>query len=254
MKTIATAVLVMCLSFTSFAQKTIQASDIISDVKNGKEIKISNATIKGAIDFTFMDDALPNLPKKKRWWKNNSNTIKKQITSKISFTNCVFENDVLAYIHHEKSKYTFVANFEDTVVFNNCTFKQKAMFKYSDFEKNTDFSNSHFKGESTFKYADFDKDITFENTRFIGNSTFKYSEFEHFVSFKNAVFNKSATFKYAEFDKGVSFKNVKFEKDLNIKYTKVSGAFDIDGMNVAAEIDSKYTKINGESFNKALLK
>ncbi len=243
------------LCLTSFAQKTVDASDIIRDVKNGKTINISNATINGVLDFTFMDEALPKLPKRKRWWNNGgSNTIEKQITNKISFVNCTFNDNVLAYIPHEKSGYTFIANFEDEVTFKKCVFKQKAMFKYSQFERNTNFSDTKFNNDSTFKYAKFNKDITFENTFFDEPSTFKYAKFRQYVSFENSVFNESAIFKYSQFNDGVSFRNVKFEEDLNIKYTKVSGKFDITNMEVAYDIDSKYTKINGKSFSKYLLK
>ncbi|WP_028892583.1 pentapeptide repeat-containing protein [Tenacibaculum sp. 47A_GOM-205m] len=255
MKNIATLIVLLFCFSTTFAQKTINASEIIEDVKNGKAVTISNATIKGTLDFTFMEEALPKLPTRKTWWNNGgTNTIEKQISNKVSFINCVFEDDVLAYIPDEKSGYTFVANFEDLVIFKNCTFEQKAMFKYSDFEKNTDFSGSKFKGDSTFKYAKFNRDISFKNTLFEEPSTFKYANFKRFVSFENSVFNESAIFKYTDFKDGVSFRNVKFEEDLNIKYTKVSGEFDITGMEVAFDIDSKYTKINGKSFNKYLLK
>ncbi|MCF2874965.1 MULTISPECIES: pentapeptide repeat-containing protein [unclassified Tenacibaculum] len=254
MKNIITLVaFLFCL--TSFAQTKVNASDIIRDVKNGKAVNISNATITGILDFTFMNEALPKLPKRKRWWNNGgSNTIEKQITNKISFVNCTFTDDVLAYIPHEKSGYTFIANFEDVVTFRDCVFEQKAMFKYSDFESNTDFSNTKFNNDSTFKYAKFDRDITFENTFFDEPATFKYAEFKQYVSFANSTFNESATFKYSEFNDGVSFRNVKFQEDLNIKYTKVHGQFDITNMEVAYEIDSKYTKINGRSFSKHLLK
>ncbi|CAM1364134.1 Pentapeptide repeat-containing protein [Tenacibaculum sediminilitoris] len=255
MKNIVTIIALIFSISTAFAQKTVNASDIMRDVKDGKAIEISNATIKGVLDFTFMNEALPKLPKRKSWWNNGgTNTIEKQITDKVSFINCVFRDDVLAYIPDEKSGYTFVANFEDIVTFKDCTFEEKAMFKYSDFERNANFSNTKFKGDSTFKYAKFNRDITFQNTLFKEPATFKYAKFNRFVSFKNSVFNESAIFKYTEFKDGVSFRNVKFEEDLNIKYTKVSGEFDITGMEVAFDIDSKYTKINGKSFNKYLLK
>ncbi|WNW02177.1 pentapeptide repeat-containing protein [Tenacibaculum sp. HL-MS23] len=251
--TITFIAVLLCL--TTYAQKTVNASDIIRDVKNGKSVTISNATIKGVLDFTFMDEALPKLPKRKSWWNNGgSNTIEKQITNKVSFVNCTFNDDVLAYIPDEKSGYTFIANFEDEVIFKDCTFKQKAMFKYSDFERNTDFSNTKFNNDSTFKYAKFEREISFENIFFDEPATFKYADFKKHVSFANAVFNESAIFKYTEFNNGVSFKNVKFEEDLNIKYAKVSGDFNITNMNVAYDIDSKYTKINGLSFSKYLLK
>ncbi|MBL4605930.1 MAG: pentapeptide repeat-containing protein [Flavobacteriaceae bacterium] len=224
------------LTFTSlvaFSQKTVDASDIIKDIKAGKSISISNATIVGDLDFTDIEEKLKNLPRKKRWWNNKgSNTIKNLIDTEISFVNCTFQDDVLAYIPDgENSGYTFIANFENDVIFKNCTFERKAMFKYSKFERNASFENAKFQEDSTFKYA----------------------EFDNFISFANTVFEETATFKYTKFRNGVSFNNAKFEEDLNIKYTEVRGRFDISGMKVAYDIDSKYTKINGKSFSRHLL-
>ena len=220
------------LTTVSFAQKTVNASDIIKDIKTGKSISYDNVTIVGNLDMTFMNEKLPNLPKKRKWYKNGgSNSVEEQIESKISFTNCTFEDNVYAYFHDEDSEYTFIANFEDDVTFANCTFKGEALFKYSDFERNADFKDSKFNQRSTFKYAKFSEN----------------------VSFAGANFNKDAIFKYSEFKNGVSFNNTIFEDNLDIKYTKVRGDFDTTNMSVSNEIDSKYTKINGKSFSKHLM-
>jgi len=249
----------LLISSFSFAQKTIKASDILKDIKAGKSIAINNATITGVLDFTFMDKALENLSKTKKnswfnWGKSSSsNEIKKIIQTKISFINCTFKNDVLAYIPDEDSDYTFTASFKDLVIFKDCKFEQKAMFKYSLFEKEVDFSGSYFYEDTTFKYAKFDKNARFYNTNFDETTTFKYAKFNKYVSFSNAKFNDSAIFKYTNFLNGVSFKNTNFKEDLNIKYMKVSGDFDISNMKVAYEIDAKYTKINGNSFSKYLI-
>jgi hypothetical protein len=249
------AILFITTSIT-LGQKKVDASLIIEDIKSGKSISYNNVTIVGVLDFTFMDEAIKKLPRKRRnsWWGNsNSNEVKKQIDVKVSFTNCTFRDDVLAYIPDEDSGYTFTASFEDSVAFKNCKFERKAMFKYSRFERNTDFSGTSFNDDSTFKYAKFDKDISFKNTKFLEVSTFKYSEFNRNVSFADSVFEDSAVFKYTKFNGGVSFKNTNFEEDLNIKYMNVSGDFDVTNMKVGYDIDSKYTKINGKSFNKYLL-
>ncbi len=241
-------------SLTLNAQKTINATDIMNDIKNGKNISYKNVTINGTLDFTFMDDALPNLPRKKRWWNNNgTNEIKKLIDSKISFENCTFTDNVLAYIPDEASGYTFTASFDNDVRFLNCVFESKAMFKYSKFERNAIFEGAKFEDDSTFKYAEFDKDVSFKNTLFKESATFKYAEFRKNVSFSNSVFKDSATFKYTKFKDGVSFRNTNFEEDLNLKYTVVTGTFDITGMKVGYDIDSKYTSINGKSFSKHLI-
>ncbi|MDG2194646.1 MAG: pentapeptide repeat-containing protein [Polaribacter sp.] len=241
---------VFCLSFVTTAQKRVDAEVILKAVKSGKTISYKNATIVGVLDFTFMDEALNNLPKRKKWRNyNNTNKVEKQIESSISFINCTFEDDVLAYIPDEHSGYTFTANFEEGAIFKNCTFKEKAMFKYSTFERDASFEDTTFNGDSTFKYAKFKKDSSFKNTSFEESSTFKYTKFNRNVSFANAVFKETATFKYAKFNDGVSFNNANFEEDLNLKYTKVSGDFDIKGMHVSYSINTKYTKINGKSFS-----
>lgn len=252
-----TLLFTLFLSFTFFAQKTIEASDIMADIKKGKSITYQNATIVGTLDFTYMNDALEKLPAKRKssWWRNGNSTneIKKIIEVKISFIDCTFKDDVLAYIPDEDSGYTFTASFEDIAIFKNCNFERKAMFKYSRFERESDFSGSFFEDDSTFKYAKFDKDTNFESTKFSEISTFKYAKFIRKVSFANSVFEDSAVFKYTKFNNGVSFFNTNFEEDLNIKYMQVFGDFDITKMKVGYDIDSKYTKINGKSFNKYLL-
>ncbi len=244
------------LTFSLFAQKTIEASDIMKNIKKGKSISYQNATIVGTLDFTFMDEALEKLPKKKKssWWSNDSdNLIKKVIEVKISFTNCIFKDDVLAYIPHENSGYTFTADFENSVVFKNCAFQGKAMFKYSHFKEDTNFSGTTFNDDNTFKWAEFKKAVSFNNTKFTERATFKYTKFSKNVSFSNSIFEDAAVFKYTEFKNGVSFQNTIFEEDLNIKYMNVSGEFNISKMKVGYDIDSKYTKINGKSFNKYIL-
>ncbi|MDY0779248.1 pentapeptide repeat-containing protein [Tenacibaculum sp. IB213877] len=255
MKKIITTLAFCILVATSFAQKSVNASDLLRDIKAGKDVVINNAVIDGILDLTYMDEALPKLPKRKKWWNNGgSNTVEKQITGKVVFTNCTFNDDVLAYIPDESSGYTFVANFEDEVAFKDCTFERKAMFKYSHFERDADFSGTKFQDDNTFKYAKFEKNSSFKNTFFDEPATFKYAEFSHFVSFASSIFKDTAIFKYTEFKDGVSFNNTKFEEDLNIKYTKVRGEFDITNMEVAYDIDSKYTEINGKSFSNYLLK
>ena len=242
----------------SLAQKTVKASEIMNTIKSGKPIALENVVIEGVLDFTFMKDALDNLPKKKKsgwfnWNSTSNNTIEKYIEVKISFYNCTFKEDVLAYIPDEDSGYTFTANFTEEALFKNCKFERKALFKYSKFEEFTDFSGAIFNDDTTFKYAEFYNKVDFTTIIFKEVATFKYAKFTKYAPFNNSTFKDTATFKYTKFKNGVSFRNTKFEEDLNIKYMEVSGNFDITKMIVAYEIDSKYTKINGKSFSKYLI-
>ena len=223
--------LLFCLS-KAFSQQTVQASDIMKDIKKGTTVSYNNVTIVGDLDMTFMDEKMDDLPKRRRWWQNGgSNSIEEQIEGKVLFNNCVFEDNVYAYYHDEDSKYTFIANFENDVQFTNCTFKEDALFKYSEFERNADFQGSTFDERTTFNYAEFDENVSFADTNF----------------------DKSAVFKYTEFKDGVSFNNAKFDDNLDIKYMNVRGDFDVKNMSVSNNIDAKYTEINGRSFNKYLL-
>ncbi len=225
-------IVTLLFSTSILAQETVNASRILDAIKKGKTISYENATITGTLDMTFMHEKMDDLPTKRKWWGNNgSNSIEESIDSKITFINCVFKDDVLAYIHDEGSGYTFIANFENDVRFKNCEFKNNALFKYSGFEGNADFSGSTFKEINTFKYAKFDNRVSFANT----------------------VFEETANFKYSKFRDGVSFKNARFKDNLNLKYTKVNGDFNIAGMKVSNEVNSKYTDINGKGFSKYML-
>lgn len=216
----------------AFAQTTVSAEKIMEDVREGKSISYENVTIEGELDFTYMVEKMPDLPKRSKWWNNGgSNTVEESIEVSISFFNCTFEEDVLAYIHDDPSGYTFTADFDKDVVFKDCKFKRNAMFKYSDFDGKVDFSGTKFQEKSTFKYAEFDEN----------------------ADFTNSYFDDDATFKYAQFEEGASFKNAVFRESWNIKYMKARGDFEVAGLDVRDDIDAKYTKINGRSFTNYLI-
>ena len=80
------------------AQQTVNASDIMRDIKMGKTVSYDNVTVTGTLDMTYMNEKLPDLPKRKSWWKNGgTNSVEQQIEGSISFTNCTFEDNVYAY-------------------------------------------------------------------------------------------------------------------------------------------------------------
>lgn len=211
---------------------TVKASDIMDALEKGKEVSYENVTVTGVLDFTFMDEKLPDLPTKRRWWRNGGdNTVNEIIESKITFTNVTFADDVIAYYHDDRSEYTFTADFENDVIFKNCKFQRDAMFKYSEFERDASFEGSEFSDDTTFKYAQFEEKVNFASTKF----------------------DEDAIFKYTKFRRGVSFEEARFERSLDMKYTQVRGDFDIKGLYVRWDIDTKYTKINGRGFSKYML-
>lgn len=252
-KTTLLTVFIATTSLTGFSQKTVYAEDILKDIKAGKDISISNATIKGILDFTYMDEQLEKQPKKRASRKRN-NTIKYKVSSKVSFINCIFRNHVLAYIPDgDNTGYTFIADFEDDVIFKDCMFERKAMFKHSVFAGSASFEGSTFDAGTTFKHALFDQVANFKNTVFESNSTFKHAIFKEMVQFDASIFHENVTLKHTLFRNGLSLQNVQFKGSLDMKHTMIKGKFNMTGMKVSDDIDSKHTIINGKSFTTYLL-
>jgi hypothetical protein len=215
------------------AQATVKAADIMLALKKGEAVKYENVTVTGVLDFTFMDEKLADLPKRRSWWRNGGdNTVNEVIESKITFENVIFKDHVIGYYHDDRSEYTFTADFENDVIFKKCTFEGNAMFKYSEFERQASFESSIFEEESTFKYAEFSETANFAQTKF----------------------EEDGVFKYTKFRRGVSFLSARFERSLDMKYTEVRGDFDIKDLYVRWDIDTKYTDINGKGFAKYMLK
>lgn len=222
----------LLFAFSAKAQNTVDANEIIAAIKAGKDVSYENVTVKGALDFTFMDEKKEDLPTRRRWWRDGGdNTVNEWIESRVSFKNVTFEDDVIAYYHDNRSEYTFTADFEKEVTFENCTFERNAMFKYSTFWENASFAGSKFNDDNTFKYA----------------------EFERSADFSNTYFDDDAIFKYTEFRDGANFTAAKFDGSLDMKYTKIRGDFESKGMNVRWDLITKYAEVNDRSFNRALL-
>ncbi len=211
------------------AQQTVPASEIMDALKKGEAISYSNVTVTGILDFTFMEEKVGDLPRRRRWWKDGGdNTVNEDIESSISFTNVTFQDHVIAYYHNDRTEYTFTADFEKGVKFENCNFKRDAMFKYSVFERGATFTGSQFNGDNTFKYAEFEEEADFSNTFFDDNAIFKYTKFRD----------------------GASFNAAKFDRSLDMKYTNVRGDFDTKNMEVRWDMDTKYTEINGRRYRR----
>lgn len=230
---IASALLLFTSSYL-YAQNTVSASEIIEKVRNGESISYENVTVSGDLDFTFYFEKKHDdkYSRKSSFWKGGDNAVEEIIRSRISFVNCKFNDDVLAYINDDYTDFTFTASFDNGVVFKNCEFNRKSAFKYSTFEGETDFSGSDFDEEALFKYA----------------------KFEEYADFHEVNFSDDANFKYAKFRSGLDFSNATFREDLNLKYAKIDGDFKSDHMDIQEDLDVKYTEINGQSFSKYLLK
>lgn len=212
------------------AQKKVSASDIIRQINDGKSVSYNNVEIEGDLDLTDLENRRIT-QSNWNWFGSDNDVYESHVEGSLTFENCTFLGDVLAYYHIENRNDTYIAHFERDVIFKNCTFKRASEFKYSEFSGVADFSG-----------------VTFNR-----DANFKYSEFSDGPSFANAKFEYDADFKYAEFPRGTSFQGATFYGLANFKYSKFRTPLNISGISFRGSEDFKYTKVDGRSFTSFLL-
>jgi len=250
---IATLLLIPSLTF---AKSQVKASQIIDQINAGKAVQYKDATIVGDLDFTSIKDVTPDEKSKKSRFFSKGSTLTYwyHVRSSVSFINCVFKGDVLAYVHDDDENETHNAIFYEDVDFQGCDFQGKSAFKYVKFESNANFKNTQYSKEALFKYTKFSTDVSFSGSSFHGDANFKYTKFPEPVYFDKTTFRHLANFKYAKFPEGVTFEGTQFKGDANFKYTKFYEPVNFDDVVFGDDVDFKYTKIEGKSFVTYLLK
>lgn len=251
-KSFATILVFLLFSVSAFAQSRVNAKDILKSIDEGKAINYTGAEIVGDLDLTSIQDKV--LDKNNKQSRSSTKVFWYHVRTPLSFADCTFKGDVIAYFHDEKKDETHNAVFHDDVSFQGCEFQGQSAFKYSKFSGGADFTNTTYKREALFKYTEFSTDVSFAHSKFSNDAKFKYTTFPGRVDFSGVEFHDAADFKYTEFPNGVSFKNAIFQGDTDFKYAKFYEPFDFEGTEFEDSVDFKYTKLEGKSFTKYLLK
>lgn len=183
------------------AQSRINAADIIAQINRGEAVQYDNVEIEGVLDLTHLDNQR-RTESSDGWFGfgGSNDTYESHVEVPLSFTNCTFRDDVLAYYHHDGEDETFIAHFDERVQFSGCTFTDASEFKYSEFAEIADFRGAAFADEANFKYANFPAGASFESAVFNDLANFKYSKFEEPINLNNVSFNGDEDFKYTEVD------------------------------------------------------
>ncbi len=242
----------MFLSVSALAQSRVDAKDILKSIDEGKAASFKGAEIVGDLDLTSIQDK--EADKNNRRSRNSTKVFWYHVRSPLTFIDCTFKGDVIAYYHDERKNETHNAVFHDDVSFQGCEFQGKSAFKYSKFYEGAEFADTTYRKEALFKYTKFSSDVSFAGSHFAGVANFKYTEFPRKADFANAKFSDDAIFKYTDFPHGVSFKNTVFQGDADFKYSEFYEPFDFDGAEFEDSVDFKYTKLEGKSFTRYLLK
>jgi uncharacterized protein YjbI with pentapeptide repeats len=240
----------------TFAKSQVKASQIIDQINAGKAVQYKNAEIVGNLDFTSIKDVTLDAKSKKSRFVSEDSTLTYwcHVRSSVSFINCVFKGDVLAYVHDDRKNETYNAIFYKDADFQGCDFQGKSAFKYVKFEGDANFKNTQYHDEALFKYTKFSTDVSFSNSSFHKDANFKYTKFPESASFDKTAFKRLANFKYAKFPEGVTFEGTQFKGEANFKYTKFYEPVNFDNVAFDGDVDFKYTKIGGKSFTTYLIK
>lgn len=253
MKTI--KILLICffvMPALTFGQQRVQADEIIRLIDDGRPARFQNAVIVGDLDFSTLEEVTADKPLRRNRWTTQTYTC--HVKSPVSFTNCTFQGDVLAYKHDERENETYNAVFYEDVSFEGCGFEQASAFKYARFRKEASFANNRYGEEALFKYACFSTEVSFAESEFGGYANFKYTEFPEKADFSRAVFRRDADFKYTKFPEGVNFEGAGFRDLANFKYAEFSEPLNFEDAEFDGRTDFKYTSVDGRSFTSYLLK
>ncbi|MDX5420588.1 MAG: pentapeptide repeat-containing protein [Hymenobacteraceae bacterium] len=248
----------LCVPFLIQAQTRVNASEIVAKINSGEAVSYKNTEIVGDLDMTQLKNMkLENEPENKYSTREFISTV----TAPITFVNCTFKGDVLAYfnpdnknvklLNSNKKNEVYNTNFEKAVRFENCVFEGATAFKYSKFKEDVSFAGSSFQHEALFKYSKFSRSADFSNARFGDVANFKYVTFPQSSSFESASFRREANFKYAKFDKDANFARASFRGLANFKYTKVANNMDLQKAVFDGEEDFKYTQVNNRKTSRA---
>lgn len=241
--------MLLAVPFLTWAQTQVNASEIITKINRGEAVTYKDAVIVGVLDLTRLDNMLLE---KKADNKNSTNEYISTVKVPLTFVNCTFKDDVLAYYNPDnedikilnRKNEVYNTNFDKAVRFENCVFEGYSAFKYSKFNDDVSFAGSNFRHEANFKYSKFSKSADYSNTKFDEEANFKYVAFPEATSFGNASFKREANFKYAKFSGDADFKAADFRGLANFKYTKVANNMNLQRAMFRGDEDFKYTKVN----------
>ncbi|MDF9797267.1 uncharacterized protein YjbI with pentapeptide repeats [Catalinimonas alkaloidigena] len=244
--------LALCVIFGvhGYAQQTIQAEEILSQINRGEAIEYNNVKIVGVLDFTNLDNR--SSKKKGSSWFGSNMQYESKVEASVIFRNCIFLDDVIAYYNENDD--TYIAHFEDDAIFEECVFESASEFKYSEFDKHASFAKSLFEKEANFKYSEFSDGPDFSGCVFDEDANFKYADFSDQPQYANVVFEDEANFKYAKFPEGVTFQSAVFNDLANFKYAEFSSPLILDHVSFNGDEDFKYTEIDGKDFTSYLIK
>ena len=212
------------------AKKSFSSNKIIKEMSQGKNVFYKDKTFDNKLDFTSLKNA----------YCDSENSLRHEVNSSLTFVNCVFKSDIIAFLQDEKKMRHFVT-FHKNITFLNCRF-----------EGEVNFRNTKVNGLVNFNGCEFDKKASFENT-FCGDmAMFQKCIFYDELRFQNAIFSHNCNFMDTQFEGVSSFQQAIFRQDAQFGVTKFLKYADFSGITANANLFFNYAEFTKQAiFNNA---
>lgn len=217
-------IFLLTLFFTNCASSNSQKrTNSYQDlIQKGYDVFIENETFTEAIDFT---KALPANPV-------NKGVNQVRIISSITFSNCTFNSEVVAFSRDEEGNQVNTL-FQSNLSFIGCTFNAsvnfrgisvlgKVVFSGSFFENTSNFEESSFQQLAFFNNTSFHKELRFQNAYFMQRANFINTQFDENASFQGSTFNATTQFSNTRFYGYADFSLVRWKEDVFFNYAEIA--------------------------------
>ena len=177
----------------------VSATDILQEIANGQEIKLSGCTVSGELDVNRLFVGEENFDTSKLDVTVRDDRKVVTIAERIEFESCTFEGNVCLAPPWEKPDALEVV------------FKSDAIFNSSFFKGQTRFSRAIFEAIAGFDGCTFELVASFRLIKYRGTALYRTALFEGYGLFDRSVFSDEARFTNTCFSKGGNFTKVRFE-------------------------------------------
>ena len=173
--------------------ESVEASDIITALQAGKEIRLRYVEVQR--DLTFLGE----------------------IRRDVYFVSTTFTKDA------DFKSARFLTRDAD---FSSARFKGNADIGSATFTGNADFSSAEFAGNVSFGSATFTGSVDFSSARFTGSVNFGSATFTGSVDFSSATFTGGADFNGATFAGSANFSSATFTENADFSSASFTGGTD----------------------------
>jgi uncharacterized protein YjbI with pentapeptide repeats len=205
-------------SAKSSAFSTVQAGEVLSQIKDGKPLSYDGVTIVGDLDLSSLKD-----PRVESSFELVNSTI-----NKATFDGITFEKEVILW---------------GTTIRN-------ASFNKTEFSAQADLSNTSFD-HASFMGAAFSLPVTFDGAKFRDNISFVDSQFHKDASFNEARFMGEADFNYTVFGYYTYFSGAHFSNNAEFSDVKFQGPLDFSSANISGVANFFESQFNAASFSNS---